>query len=144
MPIATEEEPEDVDEDAPSRPALRIIDELSTSLPPVHVFPALRNLIVQYFHSQQPAQRRGAMLALGIAVEGCSEFMTPLMSEVWPIIEAGLRDSDASVRKATCVAVSCFCEWLEEESAEKHEVLVPVCPVPLCFDTCAYNPARPS
>ncbi|THU97754.1 ARM repeat-containing protein [Dendrothele bispora CBS 962.96] len=125
MPITTEEEPEDVDEDAPSRSALRIIDGLSTSLPPVQVFPALRNLIVQYFHSQQPAQRRGAMLALGIAVEGCSEFMTPLMSEVWPIIEAGLRDSDASVRKATCVAVSCFCEWLEEECAEKHEVLVP-------------------
>lgn len=92
----------------------------------MQVFPALRNLIVQYFSSQNPAQRRGAMLALGISVEGCSEFMTPLMSEVWPIIEAGLRDSDASVRKATCIAVSCFCEWLEDDCIAKHAVLVPV------------------
>jgi importin-4 len=125
MPLTTEEEPEDVDEDAPSRSALRIIDGLSTNLPPLQVFPALRTLIIQYFSSQNPAQRRGAMLALGIAVEGCSEFMTPLMGEVWPIIEAGLQDSDASVRKATCVAVSCFCEWLEDDCIGKHAVLVP-------------------
>lgn len=66
------------------------------------------------------------MLALGVAVEGCSEFMTPLMSHVWPVIEAGLQDPDATVRKATCVAVSCLCEWLEEDCASKHGVLVPV------------------
>uniref|UniRef100_A0A0W0GA03 Importin N-terminal domain-containing protein n=1 Tax=Moniliophthora roreri TaxID=221103 RepID=A0A0W0GA03_MONRR len=125
MPVTTEDEPEDIDEDAPSRSALRIIDGLSTNLPPMQVFPALRNLIVQYFSSQNPAQRRGAMLALGIAVEGCSEYMTPLMSQVWPIIEAGLQDGDASVRKATCVAVSCFCEWLEDDCVGKHNVLVP-------------------
>ena len=54
------------------------------------------------------------MLALGVSVEGCSEFMTPLMNQVWPIIEAGLNDRDASVRKASCIAVSClvggFCD----------------------------------
>jgi len=66
------------------------------------------------------------MLALGVAVEGCSEFMTPLMSHIWPIIEAGLQDGDNSVRKATCIAVSCLCEWLEEECVAKHSVLVPV------------------
>lgn len=106
--------------------ALRIIDGLSTNLPPSQVFPALRNLIVTYFTSQDPTHRRGAMLALGVSVEGCSEFMTPLMGEVWPVIEAGLQDSDASVRKATCVTVSCLCEWLEEECVSKHTVLVPV------------------
>jgi hypothetical protein len=66
------------------------------------------------------------MLALGVTVEGCSEFMTPLMNQVWPIIEAGLQDPDATVRKATCVAVSCLCEWLEDECVSKHSVLVPV------------------
>ncbi|KAL7280928.1 hypothetical protein ACG7TL_005876 [Trametes sanguinea] len=125
MPITTEEEPEDVDDDAPSRSALRIIDCLATSLPPTQVFPALRQLIQQYFSSADAGHRRGAMLALGVSVEGCSEFMTPLMSQVWPIIEAGLQDQDASVRKASCVAVSCLCEWLEEECAAKHAFLVP-------------------
>ncbi|KAF5383571.1 hypothetical protein D9615_003515 [Tricholomella constricta] len=125
MPIATEDEPEDLDDDAPSRSALRIIDGLATNLPPTQVFPALRNLIVQYFSSPDPKNRRGAMLALGVSVEGCSEYMTPLMGEVWPIIETGLQDGDPSVRKATCVAVSCLCEWLEEECAAKHAVLIP-------------------
>ncbi|KAH9926267.1 ARM repeat-containing protein [Epithele typhae] len=126
MPITTEDEPEDADDDAPSRSSLRIIDCLATSLPPTQVFPALRQLIQQYFSSADAGQRRGAMLALGVSVEGCSEFMTPLMGEVWPIIEAGLQDHDATVRKASCVAVSCLCEWLEEECAAKHAVLVPM------------------
>ncbi|KIY62189.1 ARM repeat-containing protein [Cylindrobasidium torrendii FP15055 ss-10] len=125
MPITTEDEPEDVDDDAPSRSALRIIDGLSTNLPPSQVFPALRTLIVQYFQSPNAPQRRGAMLAIGMAVEGCSEFMGNYMDQVWPLVEAGLQDGDAGVRKATCVAVSCFCEWLEEECAAKHAMLVP-------------------
>ncbi|KDQ49200.1 hypothetical protein JAAARDRAFT_43038 [Jaapia argillacea MUCL 33604] len=125
MPIACEEEPEDVDDEAPSRSALRIIDTLATSLPPSQVFPALRTLLQQYFGSPDPANRRGAMLALGVSVEGCSEFMTPHMSQVWPVIDAGLQDGDATVRKASCVAVSCLCEWLEELCAARHSVLVP-------------------
>ncbi|KAJ7588105.1 ARM repeat-containing protein [Mycena floridula] len=126
MPITTEEEPEDVDDDSPSRSALRIIDCLCTHLPPTQVFPSLRTLILTYFSSPDPANRRGAMLALGISVEGCSEFITPLMDDIWPIIEAGLRDTDPSVRKAACIAVSCLCEWLEDECAAKHAVLVPM------------------
>ncbi|KAL4066077.1 ARM repeat-containing protein [Scleroderma citrinum] len=125
LPIATEPEPEDSDEDAPCRSALRIIDGLATNLPPTQVFPALRTLIQQYFSSPDPNLRRGAMLALGVAVEGCSEYMTPLMSHVWPIIDAGLTDGDSSVRKATCVAVSCLCEWLEEDCASRHATLIP-------------------
>ncbi|KAF8266131.1 ARM repeat-containing protein [Lactarius quietus] len=125
MPITTEEEPEDIDDDAPARSALRIIDTLATSLPPTQVFPALRNQIQQYFSSPDGSHRRGAMLSLGVSVEGCSEFMTPLMSQVWPVIEAGLQDSDAGVRRATCVAVSCLCEWLEDECVSRHTVLVP-------------------
>ncbi|CAK5274034.1 unnamed protein product [Mycena citricolor] len=125
MPITTEAEPEDIDDDAPSRSALRIIDGLATGLPPSQVFPPLRNLITEYFSSPDPNNRRGAMLALGICVEGCSEFMTPLLNSVWPVIEAGLRDSDAGVRKASCVAVCCMCEWLSDECILRHEVLVP-------------------
>ena len=48
------------------------------------------------------------------------------MVHVWPVIEAGLQDPDAGVRKATCVAVSCLCEWLEDDCVAKHAVLVPV------------------
>ncbi|KAF6761661.1 armadillo-type protein [Ephemerocybe angulata] len=125
MPITSEAEPEDIDDDAPSRSALRIIDGLATNLPPDQVFPPLRDLILEYVRSADPSHRRGAMLALGVSVEGCSEFMTPLMDQIWPFIEGGLRDSDGSVRKATCIAVSCLCEWLEDPCVSKHEFLMP-------------------
>jgi hypothetical protein len=158
MPITTEEEPDDIDDDAPARvsslfshldrsglliksiskSALRIIDGLSTSLPPAQVFPALRTLITQYLSSPDSSNRRGAMLALGVVVEGCSEYMTPLIGQIWPIIDVGLQDPDPSVRKATCIAVSCLCEWLEDECVARHAVLVPVssfffCTVYLCL-----------
>ncbi|TFY51514.1 hypothetical protein EVJ58_g10525, partial [Rhodofomes roseus] len=48
LSITTEPEPEDADEDAPSRSALRIVDCLATNLPPTQVFPPLWNLISQY------------------------------------------------------------------------------------------------
>lgn len=82
------------------------------------------------------------MLALGVVVEGCSEYMTPLMSEVWPIVEAGLRDGDATVRKATCVAVSCLCEWLEDECVSKHGVLVPVSLLAVVFISASCQQTR--
>ena len=47
MPVTTEEEPEELEDDAPCRSALRIIDTLSASLPLAQVFPALsENLII--------------------------------------------------------------------------------------------------
>lgn len=73
MPITTEPESEDAEDDAPCRSALRIIDALSTSLPPSQVFPALRQLIQQYMSQPDPNPRHGALLALGVAVEGVSE-----------------------------------------------------------------------
>jgi importin-4 len=66
------------------------------------------------------------MLALGVSVEGCSEYMTPLMEHIWPVIERGLQDSDPGVRSASCTAITCLCEWLEEDCASRHAVLVPV------------------
>lgn len=81
---------------------------------------------MQYYSSPQPANRRGAILALGISVEGCSEFITPLMGDIWPIVDSGLQDANSGVRRASCVAVSCLCEWLEDECAKRHAVLIPV------------------
>ena len=102
----------------------QISPTLATNLPPTQVFPALRNLI-QYFSSPDPNNRRGAMLALGVAVEGCSEYTTLLMSHVWPIIDAGLADNDSSVRKATCIAVM-TCQMIAEiDTNSQSDVLRP-------------------
>jgi hypothetical protein len=65
-------------------------------------------------------------MAFGVTVEGCSEYIKPHINEIWPLIDAGLADPSPVVRKAACMAVSCLCEWLEEECAERHAVLMPV------------------
>lgn len=126
MPICAEPEAQEMDEDVPSRSALRVVDCLCTHLPPGQVFPALQTLVGQYYQSEDPANRRGAVLALGISVEGCSEYITPLLPGIWPLIESALQDRDAGVRKAACVAVSCLTEWLEDECVEKHATLLPM------------------
>ncbi|KAI0310316.1 armadillo-type protein, partial [Amylostereum chailletii] len=127
MPITTEPEPEDADHaiDAPSFWTLRIIGALSTELPPSQVFPPLLTILQEYFASPDGDHRRGAMLAFDMSVEGCNEFMAPLMSQVWPIIDAGLQDPDAGVRKASCVAVNDLCQVLGDECRAHHAVLVP-------------------
>jgi hypothetical protein len=102
------------------------MDGLSTNLPPSQVFPPLSALVLQFFQSSDPSQRRGAILSLGMAVEGCSDFMSSRMEQVWPLIETGLQDPDANVRKASCVAVGCLCESLEEQCAARHTILIPV------------------
>lgn len=76
--------------------------------------------------SADPAARKAALMALGVTVEGCSEFIRPHVAQLWPIIEAGLQDGEPIVKKAACIALGCLCEWLPEECATKHESIVPV------------------
>ncbi|KAJ9474929.1 Importin subunit beta-4 [Pseudozyma hubeiensis] len=126
MPIAVEEDSDDVDEDSPSRLALRVIDGLATELPPSHVFPPLLEQMQAYMGNQDPHHRKAAMMAFGVSVEGCSEYIRPHMNDLWPFVEAGLKDHEAVVRKAACVALGCLCEMLEEECAAKHATLLSV------------------
>lgn len=126
MTIATEEEPDDLDEDSPARLALRVIDELATELPPSHVFPPIFEEMQKFMSNSDAGHRKAALMALGVAAEGCTEFIRPHMSEIWPFIEAGMRDGDGTVRKAACISLGCLCDVLDEECASRHAVLLPM------------------
>ena len=125
LPIGTEEDPEDIDEDSPSRLAFRTLDALSQALPPNQVFPTLMNQLQVYMAGSAP-MRKSALMAFGVSVEGCSEFIRPHVDQLWPVIEGGLQDSELIVRKAACIALGCLCEWLSEECATRHASIVPV------------------
>ena len=77
--------------------------------------------------SSDPRMRKSALMAFGVSVEGCSEFIRPLVDQLWPVIEGGLQDPELIVRKAACIALGCLCEWLSEECATRHTSIVPVC-----------------
>lgn len=126
LPIGREEDPEDADEDSPSRLAFRVLDVLSQTLPPSQIFPPLSRHIQADMASPDPAARKAALMALGVTVEGCSEFIRPHVNQLWPIVEAGLQDQEPIVKKAACIALGCLCEWLPEECASRHESIVPV------------------
>lgn len=104
-----------------------MVDELATKLPSSQVFPPLLALSQQAIANEDPALRRAGVLALGIAVEGCSEFMQQAgsMPAVWAVLEAGFRDPAPGVRTATCTAIGHLCEWMDDECSSRHAVLVP-------------------
>lgn len=126
MPVATEEDGDEPDEDTPGRLALRVLDVLATELPPSHVFPPLSEQMQAYMANSDPNYRKAAMMAFGVSVEGCTEFIRPHMDQLWPFVEAGLRDQAVVVRKAACIALGCLCESLDEECAARHATLLPL------------------
>ncbi|EGG06329.1 uncharacterized protein MELLADRAFT_43549 [Melampsora larici-populina 98AG31] len=123
--IGTEDEPEDPEDDSVARTAFQCLDALATSLSPQSVFPVLFAHIQECFPSPDPTLRKSAVMALGVAVEGCSQFIQPHLEQLWPFIESGLEDPDSRVRRAACTALSCISEMLIEECGTRHSILMP-------------------
>ncbi|KZT55244.1 ARM repeat-containing protein [Calocera cornea HHB12733] len=125
MPVGCEEDADEEEEDNPCRLCFRAIDTLATTFPPSQVFPTLHTLVTAYIHSPDWAQRKCAMVAFGVAIEGCSEFIRPHIEGLWPFLDLGLNDSEWKVRKAACIALGCVCEYLGDEAAERHAIFLP-------------------
>ncbi len=106
--------------------AFRALDELAKALPPSQVFPALSAAFSQYMSSPNPAMRKSALMAFGVTIEGCSEYLRPHVQHLWGFIDSGLADPEPVVRKAACIALACMCEWLQDECAERHQEIVPI------------------
>ncbi|KAG0148490.1 hypothetical protein CROQUDRAFT_669862 [Cronartium quercuum f. sp. fusiforme G11] len=123
--IGAEDEPEDPEDDSVARTAFRCLDALATSLSPQSVFPALYSRIQECFQSPDPLLRKASVMALGVTVEGCSQFIQPHVEQLWPFIDSGLEDSDMRVRRAACTALSCVCEMLTDECGQRHSILLP-------------------
>ncbi|KAJ2893866.1 hypothetical protein IWW38_002749 [Coemansia aciculifera] len=115
MPITAQEDPEDADDESPSRVALRVLNVLSTSLPPQHVFPTVISHVLQYMQSAEPMFRKGAMLSLAIIIEGCVDYTREQAGDIVTLICAGMSDPDTRVRHE-----------LDDEVASYHEKLMPL------------------
>ncbi|KAG4300916.1 hypothetical protein PCK1_002993 [Pneumocystis canis] len=124
--IGTEEDAQSPDDDCPSRLAFRCIDLLSIALSPSHVFIPLMNHIPQYLHSENPGYRKSALTALGVAIEGSSNFASTQFSYLLTLIITGLNDTHDIVKRAALLALGQFAEELSEETSEKHAELMPI------------------
>ncbi|EMR09486.1 hypothetical protein PNEG_02074 [Pneumocystis murina B123] len=124
--IGTEEDTGSPDDDSPSRLAFRCIDILSISLPPSHVFIPLMNYIPQYLQSENPGYRKSALTALGVAIEGSSNFVSTQFSYLLTLIIIGLKDNYHVVKRAALLALGQFADELPEETSERHAELMPI------------------
>jgi hypothetical protein len=126
MPIGSEEDPEDIDEDSPSRLAFKVLNSLATNMTPQQVFPIVLQNVVNYMQNSDPNFRKASMMAFAVVIEGCADFMRPRFNELLTIVCAGLQDPEIIVRRAACMALGCLAEELDQEVAENHSTLLPL------------------
>ncbi|KAI9485167.1 MAG: armadillo-type protein [Benjaminiella poitrasii] len=126
MPIGTEEDPEDVDDDSPSRLAFKVLNALATNMPPQQVFPIIMPIVVAYMQNPDPNYRKAAMMSFAVIIEGCAEYMSPKLNELLPLVCSGLQDGEIIVRRAACMALGCLAEEMPAEISESHQVLLPL------------------
>ncbi|KAI9254656.1 armadillo-type protein [Sporodiniella umbellata] len=126
MPIGTEEDPEDVDEDSPSRLAFKVLNALATNIPPQQVFPIIMPFVMNYIQNPDPRYRKAAMMAFAVTVEGCTDIISTKMNEILPLVCSGLQDPEIIVRRAACMALGCLAEDMPVEVSEHHQVLLPL------------------
>ncbi|RCI05647.1 hypothetical protein CU098_013168, partial [Rhizopus stolonifer] len=126
MPIGSEEDPEDVDEDSPSRLAFKVLNALATNMPPQQVFPIVMPMVVAYMQNPDPNYRKAAMMSFAVIIEGCAEYMSPKLNELLPLVCSGLQDPEIIVRRAACMALGCLAEEMPAEISESHQILLPL------------------
>ncbi|KAI9321271.1 armadillo-type protein [Dichotomocladium elegans] len=126
IPIGTEEDPEDVDDESPSRAAFKVLNALASNMPPQQIVPIIMPIVLTYMQNPSPGHRKAAMMSVAVIIEGCAEFISTKLAELLPVVCAGLQDPEVIVRRAACMALSCLAEELPTEMAEHHQALMPL------------------
>ncbi|KAL9102305.1 MAG: hypothetical protein Q9163_002523 [Psora crenata] len=116
---------QDDEEVTTPRSALRLLDEMASSLPPSQVVIPLLHALGPYVNSPDPDRRQGGILALGMVVEGAPDFIATQLHEIFPLILRLLEDSEVKVRRAALDGVMRVAEELPEELGKEHQKLLP-------------------
>ncbi|KAI8997096.1 armadillo-type protein [Pilobolus umbonatus] len=126
IPIGAETDPEDVDEDSPSRMAYKVLNSLANNIPPQKLFPVIMPLVINYSNNPNPNCRKAAMMAFAVTVEGCTDIIASRLNEILPTICAGLQDPENIVRRAACMALGSLADEIPDDVSEHHQTLLPL------------------
>ncbi|KAJ6261178.1 Importin-4 [Drechslerella dactyloides] len=121
-----QEDDEGGDDSAPSRIAILMINFLADALPPSQVVLPLMKTLGPYIQSQNPNERRAALLAIGACVEGAPDFVATQIEAVVPVIHNALSDPDMQVRKAALQALANLADEVGEDIGQYHAEIVPI------------------
>ena len=120
-----EKEEGDDDKNTPSSIALVALDTLACRLPSKLIFGPTMATAAQLSNSPDPCCRRGALMSVGIAAEGCADAVREQLTELVAFIANAASDADPKVRDAACFAVREFSEHLQPDICQHHATLLP-------------------
>lgn len=121
-----DESEDEEDEETPSSLALRLIDYLSSTLPPSQVMSPLMEVLPAYARSNNPSERRAAFLSINASVEGAPDFVANHIDVILPMVVQGLDDPDTNVKSGALQALAELASELNEVVSEEHAVLLPL------------------
>jgi hypothetical protein len=129
MIVATEDDDEDDDEDpdnsTPPGTVLSLLATLTTHFSPELIFNIIAPKVMSFSSHAEHGYRKAALMVVGCAIEGCSDYLQPRMPDFLPLIVRGLQDAHPSVRKAACLALSYIAEELQSDITQYHTSLIP-------------------
>ncbi|XP_023131209.1 importin-4 [Amphiprion ocellaris] len=134
-PPPGEQDPEDEEDDTgdgtdnenTKHCAAQIIDTMALHMAPEKLFQQLMPLTQACLVSENPYQRKGAIMCLAVLAEGCADHIrTKMLSSLLQTVCQSLSDSSQVVRSAGLFALGQFSEHLQPEVSKYCAELMPL------------------
>eukprot|EP00300_Choanocystis_sp_HF-7_P033929 c4638_g1_i1.p1 GENE.c4638_g1_i1~~c4638_g1_i1.p1 ORF type:complete len:1121 (+),score=294.65 c4638_g1_i1:1-3363(+) len=104
---------------------MQVVDTLCGSLNSKFVLPFFAQFIAQHHNNPDPFLRRMSHMTLAIIADGCRTAIRKNLDQYAGPALTALRDSSPIVRDAACIAIAQLAEYLPEEMASNHAVVLP-------------------
>ena len=107
----------------------RLLMSIADAIPSRHVMPLINHYVTQVCSrgaDAEPLRKKGAILALACASQGCSSSLRRQLSAVLAFTQQLSEDAVPFVREAAAFALSYFCEYLQPEVLLHHAQLIPL------------------
>lgn len=125
-PEEKEDDPTDEEErNSPNSIALVALDTMACRLPSKIMFEPIMTTAAQLSNSPDPFARRAALMAVGVAAEGCADSVRDQLTELVAFVAHAASDAHPKVRDAACFAIREFSEFLQPDICQHHATLLP-------------------
>eukprot|EP00921_Rhytidocystis_pertsovi_P007714 GHVQ01012772.1.p1 GENE.GHVQ01012772.1~~GHVQ01012772.1.p1 ORF type:complete len:1081 (-),score=182.94 GHVQ01012772.1:633-3875(-) len=123
IPLGTIKEPEDIDDEETTehRIASQCLDSLALNLPNKYVYGPVLTRLQPYVKSNNPLEKKAALVFFGVMAEGCENVMKTRLHELLPFVFASLQDQNTEVQAAAATCFGHLAEYLQPEIFAYHE-----------------------
>ena len=105
--------------------AQRALDVMSLNIPSKHFSQPALAVCAQCLESPSPNFRKAGCAVLGIIVEGCSDVIKTILSQIVPKLVNATQDQHHFVREVACFALGQFSEHCQPDILYHHQTVLP-------------------